>query len=111
MNDHFKARALRCCRPYLSTNLDTLPSTMASSPNSNGVDGPNSETDALSGALQATSLNDAPRPPQNDPENTQDDPNATRPLRIYTRAQLLNLHRSPLVQPPPDMPELKIWFG
>ncbi|KAJ7666420.1 hypothetical protein B0H17DRAFT_1336307 [Mycena rosella] len=30
---------------------------------------------------------------------------------IYTRPQLLNLQNSPLVKCPPDMPELKYWFG
>ncbi|KAJ7130057.1 hypothetical protein C8R43DRAFT_1134020 [Mycena crocata] len=30
---------------------------------------------------------------------------------IYTRPQLIHLQSSPLVKPPPDMPELKYWFG
>ncbi|CAK5280106.1 unnamed protein product [Mycena citricolor] len=30
---------------------------------------------------------------------------------VYTRPQLLHLNRSPLVAPPPGMPELKHWFG
>lgn len=34
-----------------------------------------------------------------------------RPLRIYTRPQLLLLSQSPMVKLPPDMPELKVWFG
>ncbi|TFK40998.1 hypothetical protein BDQ12DRAFT_678720 [Crucibulum laeve] len=34
-----------------------------------------------------------------------------RPLIIYNRYQLLALHNSPLVRPPSNMPELKIWFG
>ncbi|KAJ7597206.1 hypothetical protein C8J56DRAFT_1159161 [Mycena floridula] len=33
-----------------------------------------------------------------------------RPLKIYTRSQLLRLYR-PNVQPPSEMPELKEWFG
>jgi hypothetical protein len=32
-------------------------------------------------------------------------------MRVYTREQLLYLCRSPLVQLPPNMPELKQWFG
>jgi hypothetical protein len=36
---------------------------------------------------------------------------APRPLRIYTRAQILRLYNSPLVKSPPDMPELRYWFG
>ncbi|KZT06879.1 uncharacterized protein LAESUDRAFT_812541 [Laetiporus sulphureus 93-53] len=35
----------------------------------------------------------------------------TRPFRSYTRAQILYLAYSPLVQPPHDMPPLKEWFG
>jgi hypothetical protein len=33
------------------------------------------------------------------------------PMIVYTRSQLLSLHNSPLVRPPPNMPELKDWFG
>lgn len=32
-------------------------------------------------------------------------------LRVYTRPQLLSLSQSPMVKPPPDMPDLKTWFG
>lgn len=31
--------------------------------------------------------------------------------KTYTRPQLLALHNSPLVQMPPNMPDLKDWFG
>lgn len=34
-----------------------------------------------------------------------------RPLRMYTRPQLLSLSQSPMVKPPPDMPDLRTWFG
>lgn len=34
-----------------------------------------------------------------------------RPLMIYSRAQLLLLHASPLVQTPSGMPALRDWFG
>jgi hypothetical protein len=34
-----------------------------------------------------------------------------RPLMIYSRAQLLLLHTSPLVQTPSGMPALRDWFG
>ncbi len=33
------------------------------------------------------------------------------PMRRYTRKQLVSLSESPLVKPPPNMPELKVWFG
>lgn len=33
------------------------------------------------------------------------------PMRKYTRKQLIFLSDSPLVKPPPNMPELKAWFG
>lgn len=33
------------------------------------------------------------------------------PLRKYTRRQLVALSASPLVMPPANMPELKVWFG
>jgi hypothetical protein len=36
---------------------------------------------------------------------------AYRPPMIYTRPQMLHLQNSPLVKCPPDMPELKYWFG
>ncbi|KAF6766359.1 hypothetical protein DFP72DRAFT_866272 [Ephemerocybe angulata] len=84
---------------------------MASAADAVGREDYMSETAALSAALESTSLSDAGQPPQSDTEKAPAATNATRPLRIYTRAQLLHLHRSPLVQPPPDMPELKSWFG
>lgn len=45
------------------------------------------------------------------PENAPPSPPSPRPLRIYTRTQILALLKSPLVSPPPNMPELKDWFG
>ncbi|EMD41793.1 hypothetical protein CERSUDRAFT_110356 [Gelatoporia subvermispora B] len=45
-------------------------------------------------------------------KTTTHEPNApVRPLRVYSRGQLLALYKSPLVQPPDDMPALKDWFG
>ncbi|KAG7099382.1 hypothetical protein E1B28_001237 [Marasmius oreades] len=38
-------------------------------------------------------------------------PTPTRSLKIYTRAHILALHKSPLVSIPNGMPELKDWFG
>ncbi|KAF8213386.1 hypothetical protein K438DRAFT_1750684 [Mycena galopus ATCC 62051] len=38
-------------------------------------------------------------------------PPQSRQLMIYTRPQMLHLQSSPLVKSPPDMPELKQWFG
>jgi hypothetical protein len=35
----------------------------------------------------------------------------SRPLIVYTRLQLVRLHESPLVQPPPSMPPLREWYG
>lgn len=32
-------------------------------------------------------------------------------IKVYTRPQILALYKSPLVHPPPNMPELKDWFG
>ncbi|KAI1797792.1 hypothetical protein LXA43DRAFT_266656 [Ganoderma leucocontextum] len=34
-----------------------------------------------------------------------------RPLNVYTRHELLHLSKSPLVNPPDDMPPFKDWFG
>ena len=34
-----------------------------------------------------------------------------RPLRVYTRSQVMYLRDSPLVKPPEGMPSLKDWFG
>ncbi|KAF7339726.1 hypothetical protein MSAN_02188100 [Mycena sanguinolenta] len=44
-------------------------------------------------------------------EGTAPKPVQSRPLMIYTRPQMLYLQSSPLVKSPPDMPELKHWFG
>ncbi|KAK7058811.1 hypothetical protein VNI00_001435 [Paramarasmius palmivorus] len=44
-------------------------------------------------------------------DKTQASPSTSRPLRIYTKAQIIALHKSPLVAVPEGMPELKDWFG
>lgn len=63
------------------------------------------EVDKLADALSSTTIEGSSPQPES-PAHA-----SPRPLRIYTRAQLLSLHNSPLVKPPPDMPELKQWFG
>lgn len=35
----------------------------------------------------------------------------SRPPLVYTRSQALQLYKSPLVQAPDGMPQLKDWFG
>ncbi|KAF9569730.1 hypothetical protein CPC08DRAFT_812711 [Agrocybe pediades] len=47
----------------------------------------------------------------NGDQHTENPLNKPRPMRKYTRNQLVALSNSPLVQPPPNMPELKVWFG
>ncbi|KAI9572813.1 hypothetical protein HD554DRAFT_2326246 [Boletus coccyginus] len=47
---------------------------------------------------------------QHSPESPQIHPDS-RPFIMYSRPQLLFLHKSPLVQPPCGMPALKDWFG
>ncbi|KAF9270385.1 hypothetical protein L218DRAFT_993006 [Marasmius fiardii PR-910] len=44
-------------------------------------------------------------------DQPKEEPTPSRPLRIYTRPQILALHKSPLVSVPNGMPELKDWFG
>ena len=53
----------------------------------------------------------SPQPDVNIEQNTQKQPSLPRPILIYTRDQLLSLSKSPLVKAPPDMPDLKSWFG
>jgi hypothetical protein len=36
---------------------------------------------------------------------------SSRPVTVYTRAALIHLHASSLVQPPEGMPALKDWYG
>lgn len=45
------------------------------------------------------------------PERTEKSTTMFRPIKTYTRPQILFLHNSPLVRLPPDMPELRDWFG
>ena len=47
----------------------------------------------------------------NTEQNAQKQPSLPRPILIYTRDQLLFLSKSPLVKAPPDMPDLKHWYG
>ena len=69
----------------------------------------NESPDQLADAVAGLAIQDDQRSPEQ-AQGTQQ-PEAQRPLRIYTRKQLLYLHASPLVQLPPGMPELKDWFG
>lgn len=63
---------------------------------------------ALVDSFAKSNLHDA----QDDPSKPGAKPSSEpRPMRIYTREQLLYLYKSPLVQLPPNMPELKQWFG
>lgn len=63
---------------------------------------------ALVDSFAKSNLHDA----QHGASKTSEKPSsAPRPMRIYTREQLLHLSNSPLVQLPPNMPELKQWFG
>ncbi|RDB29623.1 hypothetical protein Hypma_015351 [Hypsizygus marmoreus] len=80
--------------------------------------GTNSETakilddatvDGLATSLGAVAVQDEAS--QTEPANPEKTGTSSRPMRIYTRPQLLFLYKSPLVRPPPDMPELKDWFG
>ena len=52
-----------------------------------------------------------PQPQVNTEQNAQKQPSLPRPILIYTRDQLLFLSKSPLVKAPPDMPDLKHWYG
>ena len=58
-----------------------------------------------------SSADTTPQPNANIEQNTQRQPSLPRPILIYTRDQLLFLSNSPLVDAPPDMPDLKNWFG
>ncbi|KAJ7139820.1 hypothetical protein C8R44DRAFT_765504 [Mycena epipterygia] len=53
----------------------------------------------------------SPQDESSEPEESATKPSPCRPLMIYTRPQILHLQSSPLVKCPPDMPELKYWFG
>ncbi|TFK76940.1 hypothetical protein BDN72DRAFT_830113 [Pluteus cervinus] len=60
----------------------------------------------------------APPSSHNDPQSLahsesvpKKSPTTMTPIKIYTRPQILALYKSPLVHPPPNMPELKDWFG
>ncbi len=66
-------------------------------------------TDALAVSLEGAKLQDEDKSTEQDDTPTPQP--SQRPLRIYTRARILALSKSPLVAPPTDMPELKDWFG
>lgn len=72
--------------------------------------GPSNETIAgLTEQIQKLSLEN----PHNDDPPSEDvaaQPRSRVPL-VYTRSQALQLYKSPLVQAPDGMPQLKDWFG
>lgn len=58
-----------------------------------------------------TSVDTSTQPDVNTEQNAQKHSSLPRPILIYTRDQLLFLSNSPLVKAPPDMPDLKHWYG
>lgn len=60
---------------------------------------------------QLSSADTSTQPDVNTEQISQKQPSLSRPILIYTRKQLLFLCKSPLVKAPPDMPDLKSWFG
>lgn len=85
-----------------TTETDIIPSGPASNPHIMAAN-------ALADSLAKTAIQDeASQQESGGCEKTTPSP---RPMRIYTRSQILFLHNSPLVRPPPNMPDLKDWFG
>lgn len=62
---------------------------------------------ALVDSFAKSNLHDA----KHQPSKPAGHPSEPRPMRLYNREQLLHLYKSPLVQLPPNMPELRQWFG
>lgn len=85
-----------------------MPSTDPSKPslNPDGTTPDSVLAASIPASMQNLSLQDKASEPS--PKN---DSNASRPVVVYTLPQLLKLHRSPLVRPPINMPDLKQWFG
>lgn len=48
---------------------------------------------------------------EDDSESSEPSNGVARPFFSYTRPQIMHLYKSPLVQSPDGMPELKDWFG
>ena len=61
--------------------------------------------------IPVSSADTSSQPDVNTEQNAQKQPPLPRPILIYTRDQLLFLSNSPLVKAPPDMPDLKHWYG
>ncbi|PPQ71757.1 hypothetical protein CVT26_007598 [Gymnopilus dilepis] len=64
-----------------------------------------------SSASAQPSPSDSTPPTTDNNDQPQKAPASPRPMRKYTRQQLVSLSNSPLVKPPPNMPDLKVWFG
>ncbi|KAH7921806.1 hypothetical protein BV22DRAFT_1095867 [Leucogyrophana mollusca] len=72
----------------------------------------NGPVDSITDALAKVAIqpDDPSSESARDIDRQKNDPKS-RPLVIYTRPQLLYLHKSPLVKLPAGMPALKDWFG
>ena len=68
-------------------------------------------TEAPHQNLMSAADTSSPQPDVNTEQNAQKQPSSFPPILIYTRDQLLYLSKSPLVKAPPDMPDLKHWYG
>jgi hypothetical protein len=102
--NHFKTRNL--LSPAMAS-----PSTMSlprpESPSLEQTEEEQAAIKALVDSFAKSNLHDAKHHPSKTPGN----PPGPRPMRLYSRGQLLRLYKSPLVQLPPNMPELRQWFG
>ena len=108
----FKARGcvVRLCCIIISPLTFKLFPVMSSSPTALQF----LETDDLTELPfqnPVSSADTSPQPDVNTEQNAQKQLSLPRPILIYTRDQLLFLSNSPLVKAPPDMPDLKHWYG
>lgn len=80
----------------MSTTLPDIPPSTATETESSSQDATTTPPDSNEGSSS---------------EHSDQPPSPPRPLRKYSRKQLVRLSASPLVKPPDNMPELKVWFG
>lgn len=95
------APALTTFNPAMSTSEYTATSPLVMDSTSTSAD--------LSSLLNSLNIKQSASNDSDTPSDQTFQP--AKPLIIYTPAQLLKLHKSFLVQPPVDMPDLKSWFG
>lgn len=99
------------CRHYLLCTLSSMTSSPADTPKEDDTLNPPTQDAALHDIVEGVANVSVQDGDCGDTSTSKSERVSPKPVRVYTRSQVLYLRDSPLVKPPEGMPSLKDWFG